>query len=305
VSGAQRIIPFLVPPRDAVVCQPWMMKEPRQEGLASVFPEWDSATDLKLSRSVHLDSQRIWTSCSLATDDRIAVIAEWTSEGTSLRGTSTTEAVGYGDGGDLTIGLQAPGAELGQALLLKTRLILLPGKGKSESRLAPRLPGSILWQDEFRVALEGEGSRFPMETIDFEQLSGGVPRGASWHLHWMPHEPELPLSAAVRLYLNSRRETIIQAVVVPMPSAAQQTVRRVILWDVGRRLVKGMLENPEFKGDKGGYAPGSLGQAVTSLIELHLHGDTVEGLRSLQKAQPDLFETLLQSAFDPLKEESP
>ena len=28
------------------------------------------------------------------------------------------------------------------------------------------------------------------------------------------------------------------------------------------------------------------------------------GLRSLQKAQPDLFETLLQSAFDPLKEES-
>ncbi len=301
MSGAQRIIPFLVPPANAVVCQPWMMKEPRQEGLASVFPEWDSATDLKLSRSMHLDTQRIWTSCCLATDDRIAVAAEWTSEGTSLRGMSAVEAVGYGDGGDLTVALQAPGAELGQALLLKTRLVLLPGKGKAESRLAPRLPGSILWQDEFRVALEGEGSRFPMETIDFEHLNG-VPRGASWHLSWMPHEPELPLSAALRLYLNSRREQVIRAVVAPLPSEAQQRVRRVILWDVGRRMVKGMLENPEFKGNKGGYAPGSLGQAATSLIEVHLHGETIEGLRALQKAQPDLFETFLQSAFDPLQE---
>ena len=303
MSGAQKIIPFLVPPMDAVVCQPWMMKEPRQEGLAAVFPEWDSATDLKLSRSVHLDYQRIWTSCSLATDDRVAVIAEWTSEGTSLRGTSAIEAIGYGDGGDRTISLQVRGGELGQALLLRTRLILLPGKGKSESRLAPRLPGSILWKDEFRVALEGKGSRFPMEPIDFDQLSG-VPREASWHLSWMPHEPELPLSATVRLCLNSRRESVIQAVGAQTPSAVQQTIRRVIFWDVGRRLVKGMLENPEFKGDMGGYSPGSLGQAVTSLIEVYLHGETVEGLRSLQKAQPDLFETRLQIAFDPLKEES-
>ena len=296
MSKPQAIAPFLLAPVESVACMPWMMREPRSEVLAAVFPEWDSATDIRLSRNIRVDVKGIWAACGLATDDRISVGVEWISEGTSLRGTMVAPSLGYGGEVEQSVEVHCRGSELGQALLLRTRLILASAKGTSESRVSPRLHGSILWKDECRVALEGEGSRFPMEAIDFEHLAG-VSQKASWHLSWMPHEPDLPLTAALRLHLNIRHKGVIAALVSAIPTEAEQVIRRVILWDVARRIVKGMLENPEFSGDKGGYAPGSLGQAATSLIATHLSGETIAGLRSLNRAQPEIFESLLQGAF--------
>ena len=298
MSKGQTIAPFLTAPQDTVIARPWMLQDPKAEPLPAILSEWDSATDLRLSRTVSLDVAKIWAACGLAVDDKIGIAAEWISEGTSLRGCTAVAATECCRDVELRINVYCSGAELGQALVLRTRLVLLPGRGTAESKVAPRRVTSILWRDEERTVLEGQGSRFPMETIDFSQLPGAPP-DASWHLVWMAGDLELPLTAATRLYLNVCHPAVIEAVTKAEPDKAEQIIRRVILWDVARRLVIGVLDNAEYSGDTGGYAPGSLGQAVTSLIDVHL-GESPEGLRALRKTRPAVFESVIQAAFDPI-----
>ena len=300
MKSFQKIIPFLTPSFEMVQCQSWQMVEPSNNDLPYVLPEWDSATDIQVKRSIKVDLKNIWKSCELTLDDSIALVAEWASDGTSLRATSEKKLYLVGHQEGCEIELLIPGSELGQSITLSTRLVFFPGVIEKSSKLSPRIPGSILWQDEHKVLLEGEGSRFPMETINFEKLNG-VPLNSSWHLSWMPYEPELQLSANARLYLNNNSDEVIKSLTDSKPSEKKLAIRRLIFWDVGRRLVRGMLENKDFNGRQNGYPLGSLGLAVTTMLELYLPNESIEGLRSLLKSNPDLFETVLQSAFEPLK----
>jgi hypothetical protein len=52
--------------------------------------------------------------------------------------------------------------------------LILARPGKSSSRLAPLLPGSILWREEKLIILEGQGTRFPTELVSFTE-TGWLP----------------------------------------------------------------------------------------------------------------------------------
>ena len=299
MKNIQKIIPFLTPSDELVTCEPWLLIEPREEVLPTLFPEWDSATDLRLKRCLKIDLSGIWQTCNLLPRDTLVLVTEWASDGTSLRGVSDKKILSHGQEPDLEIEIQIPGSELSQSLVLKTRLIFFPSEDGQRNKLSPHLPGSILWEDLYKVALEGEGSRFPMETINFERLNG-VPLNANWHLSWLPYEPELQLSANVRLYLNSNSEDVIKALTESKPTEKHLAIRKIIFWDVGRRLVKGMLENKDFHGRDDSYPLGSLGLAVTSMLEIYFPNESIDGLRALLRSNPDLFETVLQSSFSPL-----
>jgi len=298
MSRPQSIAPFLVIPEDAVQCDPWMIQMPLQGTLPAALPEWDSATDLRLERHMRLNIAAIWSACGLAEDDAIAVVAEWSSEGTSLRGCSAPAVTGYRRQADLQVVVSCSGSEQGQALTLRTRIILHAAGSLAESPLAPRRPGSILWSESARVLLEGQGSRFPMETVNFENLPG-IPRHAGWHLAWSPLDPHLAISAAARLQINQSNQPVLDAVTAAQPDDRQQLVRRIVYWDVARRMITGMLDNPEFLGKAGAYEEGTLGAAVTTMISLHLPNESVEGLRAVRESNPDLYDTILQAAFDP------
>ncbi len=301
MKNIQKIIPYLTPSEDLVSCQPWLLIEPSEKVLPNLFPEWDSATDVRLKRCLKFDLNGIWHSCNLLPSDTLILVAEWTSDGTSLRGISDKKYLSLSQVNDFEIEVQIPGSELSQSLVLKTRLIFFPSNQGQRKKLSPHLPGSILWEDLYKVTLEGEGSRFPMETINFERLNG-VPLNANWHLSWMPYEPELQLSANVRLYLNSNSEDVIKALTESKPTEKHLAIRKIIFWDVGRRLVKGMLDNKDFNGRDNFYPLGSLGFAVTTMLEIYFPNESIDGLRALLKSNPDLFETVLQSSFSPLQD---
>jgi hypothetical protein len=298
MSRPQSITPFLVIPEDNVQCDPWMIQEPLQGTLPTALPEWDSATDLRLERHLRLNVSNIWSACGLATDATIAVLAEWSSEGTSLRGCTTPAVTAYCRQADLQVRVSCSGSEQGQALTLRTRIILHAAGSRAESPLAPRQPGSILWSDSSKVILEGQGSRFPMETVDFQHLPG-IPSHAGWHLAWSPLDPHLAISAAARLQINQANQPVLDAVTAVQPDDRQQLVRRVVYWDVARRMITGMLDNQDFRGMEGAYEEGTLGAAVTTMISLHLPNESIQGLRAVRASNPDLYDTILQAAFNP------
>lgn len=276
--------------------EPWHLIGPQRGLLPVCLPEWDPATDISLSRTLRLDVAAIWGACSLAADDALLIVAEWTSEGTNLKGYVRSEPISFSTEAIVNLVLDIKGKNLAHAVVVRCRLVLLPGSYPRESPLAPSLHGSVLWNDEHRLVLEGEGSRFPMEQIDFASLPG-IPLGASWHLDWSPLDPEMPLSAAMRLYLNSRHVHVIQAVAASEPTEEQLMLRKTILWDVARQLVVGMLDNPDFT--VGGHGEGTLGRAVSVMLQIHIPGETASGLRSLKESRPAVFESVLQSAFHP------
>ena len=65
----------------------------------------------------------------------------------------------------MEVSLNPPSENLGGTLLLLSQLTLAEPSA-SESPLAPRSPGSILWEDRVSVTLEGSAARFPVEMIE-------------------------------------------------------------------------------------------------------------------------------------------
>jgi hypothetical protein len=160
--------------------------------------------------------------------------------------------------------------------------------------LAARYPGSILWEDRVRVALEGTSSRFPTEVVNFNTASWAPYGGAGWFLSWNRDELREPLLRNVRLFVNSTHTGIVAAVQAALPTPEQAMIRSAIYYDVGRQLIRGALENVEFVEDSHAYPNGSTGKAILSMINLLFPADTPASLRSTMRTRPEYFDSVLQ-----------
>jgi hypothetical protein len=258
---------------------------------------WDSAMDLELERTIALPIGEIWQSCALPADSRLGVSTGWISEATSLRGQSNVEVVSFGNDRQVTVSVNCPGRELGHAVKLRTVIFLLPGLMVRESGIAPSIPGSILWEDVQRVVLEGDGSRFPTEVIDFRHLPGVSP-GAAWHLEWDPSALDLTVSAAIRLYLNSDCPAFVQSITNVNPTEIDLERQRTVRWDVARRLITGAISVSEFaQSSPSTWEEGTVGYAIHALLALHLPGRSATALAQLRSSSPSNFETDLLAAL--------
>lgn len=204
--------------------------------------------------------------------------------------------VGVTDGSariQLAVGL--PGGELAGRVELRTVIALADG-GRGRQPLAALIPGSVIWDDSTTVALEGAGSRFPMEWLDFAAASW-LPPGAGWYLDWTHDAPEAPALGAVRLYLNSGHEAVRAAVTSTTPTPEDQVIRDVIEYDVARTLILGALRADPGPWDAAAAQEGSVAAVVRRLIVVVFPTDTMEGLRNRFTAAPQHLEVRFQDGL--------
>jgi hypothetical protein len=252
---------------------------------------WDPSVDMRLTRSIRVDAASIRRDCALPVAAPLTLAVAWACPATSLRG-ATTRVVSPDLGGE--VGVELVGAELSGQVIVLTQVVL-SSRVDGESQIAPTLAGSILWEDEQVVALQGRSARFPMEWVDFA-ASGWLPAGAGWFLDWSPDEPEMPAMGAMRLYINSGHESLSGALVSVDPTPAELVVREAIEFDVARTLVTRALASDEFWRNNGETELGSAGNSVATLIGALFPNDTVDGLRAKWRADPQRIELQLQAA---------
>jgi hypothetical protein len=259
---------------------------------------WDPFTELALARAVTVNVDVVRTQCRLGKQSTFAVIATWRAPTRTRLGGASARI----DLGDLTGVVRAPlsltiaGRETGGRLDLTTQLVLR-SPGPDPTTISPRRPGSILWTETQRVALEGGAARFPTAAADFSSIAR-VPDNAAWYLDWDPHDLSQPVMGGLRLLVNKANERVVSAVRTASADPASSTVRAFILVDVARQVIRGSVENEQFIAAPDSFPDNSIGRMARDLIATIWPGLTVDAVRARALSQAPRFETEIQAALE-------
>jgi hypothetical protein len=89
----------------------------------------------------------------------------------------------------------------------------------------------------FRVRIEGEEPRFPIEIADFSLLLKGTNSSATpWYLHWSPYDWARDFHGAMKLYLNNEMTDFVDKILNEDPEILQVLMADV-MGQVCERLV--------------------------------------------------------------------
>jgi hypothetical protein len=286
--------PFLRIDPTAIDARPWVDVATGRPVPATGMDGWDASVDLDLERHLRGDVRACRAGAGLGDAARIVCSATWHCPATTVRGFGSRIEMTT-DSQDLVLSLHVPGRELAGSLDVRTLILLLEGD-TDDPPLSARVPGSVLWEDSHRVPLEGQGSRFPMEWLDFGS-AGWLPAGAGWYLEWSADEPSAPALGSIRLYLNESHAAIRAAVSARPPDPEQQVIRETMQFDVARMLVLGALRADPEAWDTAGEEPGTVATVVNRLIRVVFPTETLPGLRNRYAVAPDRLEVRMQDGL--------
>lgn len=285
-----RTPPFLKANPDSVEASPWRIIQGEEDRfVGDALPQWDPGTDLKLLREVDVDATRIRSECGLPEDCALRVSTSWHCEGTTLRGRGGLATI-RDAGREVTLEMELEGRNLSGKLVLRTAVVL--ARRLDPAPLRARRPGSVLWEDEQEVLLEGEGSRFPTEVVSFKQSDNSYPSNAAWVLDWDREDLELPVLGGLRLYLNSDHPQVARMLENPRDPSSLVFLSAVH-HDVGRQLIRGAVLVDEFV-EREGYPKNSIGHVIQRLIKVRFRGESPLVLRNRLQQNPENFDALLQ-----------
>jgi hypothetical protein len=291
-----KAFPYVLPQPEYIKIVEWLQRVGDEDiPLQEILPHWDPGTVLQLSVKVEVNIGGIRNDCRLTPDDPLRAVIVWHSLGTNLRGCgSSVDLNGTHSSLPFNLTLMLPGELLADRVRIEAQLILA-GSGKSDFQLSPRRPGSILWREEKMVIIEGMGSRFPIELIDFSE-SSWLPENASWFLDWDDSDLEQMALRSMRLFLNARNTRVRQAAAESLP--IDEVVREIIQFDVGRTMIIGALENEVFALNADySYLDGSVGGYARRLIHTLFPNESWDGIIHLYRQNRSRFECELQDRF--------
>lgn len=281
-----RILPHLVPHHGWAFSE-WKVRvnglEQRADEPASL---WDYDAELSVSYSLRLEVDEILETVGLGSDAVLAayILADC-RQGQVRRSTSTPA----NDSGEVHLELTIePGILASQVTLHRGVVVQEPGVGPS-SILSPVHTGSRLVEDEpFPVILEGEGSRFPVETLDFDQV--GL-QGA-WLLDVDPGaDAEDPFLGVARLLLNESHPAV-QLLSSRPPDELVPLVLNALGSDSLRMMIQ-YAASDETYAEPAVFPDESLGHVLHSAGENEL-GEPLPHLIRLLHDEPQRFEQILQ-----------
>lgn len=177
--------------------------------------------------------------------------------------------------------------KLSRDLTLETSIVVLEAS-ESMDPLVPSVPGSRVWEDQWRVRLEGGKTRLPFEILDFEDAYRGLGLAdALFHVD-VAEDPDLDFEQGVRVSINSRFEKFIAAV------ERLEPVTTALLWDaVLRRVLVAGIGNAF---DPGGQFPeSSIGAQWTRWFGQAFPGESIESAQRMLMEQSSRFEARIQS----------
>lgn len=291
--------PFLTLSEPAVGASAWETSLDGVEwSVAGEFlPHWDCATDIRVRRTIRLDFGVAASHLGIP-DDQLALAA-------SVR-------IGTGQGRlprlilsrmrrELRVEDECwefeqtiDGRQLSMILDLQTE-ILLADVPAGSSALSPVHPGDRVWSENFRIRIEGEEPRFPIETTDHAQmLGGGVAGAAPWHLHWSPGDWTRDFHGAVRLYLNTGSDEIFRRIEEEDPATIQ-----FLLGDVMSQICERFLADPEAATMMDAAEPGSLGAQAATWLRKAWPGKDATFIRSVLESRPGLFRSTMLALAEP------
>ena len=151
---------------------------------------------------------------------------------------------------------------IGTKLLLQTSVILL--KNNSGKEFSATVPGSILWDFQDEVIVEGDGSFFPTIRTAF----GKHYSNATWYLDIGDLNENV--SAALTLYLNEEKKEFIEALNGDDDNSKRLT--SFLRTDIARQMIMHGLADDEFRkidslDDKTIYEEDTIGAAIFHLIK--------------------------------------
>jgi len=268
---------------------------PDRSPLPDFLADWDPNTAVRVRFEAILDAAGIREDCELAEGDTLGFGLSWYSPGTTLRERGPVQVLqGWRERYEVGQDLEIPGGLLASQVTVIASLFLATATGGRRSQVAPSIPGSLLWSDERRTVLEGLGSRFPMELVDFASVPW-LPSRAAWFLDWEPEAPENLLLRSVRLMINTANAKVASAVSTQdLLSEEAVAIRSAIYFDVGCTLILGMLRSDEFVDGYRDLPRGTVGAHVAALLAITFPGESVEALRAAARERSAHFAARLQ-----------
>ena len=167
---AVKTYPYLRPSPELIKADIWRDEDGVDLNISDKIKSWDPVTIINAQRHIDVNVSEIMETCKLKKDAKLQLQVIQYSSCTIIRqqcsGPFPSEIITADHSGNIELRIAVPGQELARDLRLITRLTL-HDNGTTESRIAPRLPGSILWEETDTYAIEGSGSLFPIEQIEF------------------------------------------------------------------------------------------------------------------------------------------
>lgn len=256
---------------------------------ADHVPDWDFFTPLVIRVVCEVDLPRCLDDVGLGGDASLSLSVIWHASRSQLRGASAPVLVRDGQN---VVELQLEGTDLGGTLALRTALTLAsPGERALQDPLSPKRPGSLLWEDERRVRLEGAGSRFPISHVSFKEtgLAEGLPAG--WVLVFESKDLFDSGVGSMRLYLNTDVDRIQTFIADPEQAPELEPVLRD---SVNRQVVLEAVhaEELELSAD---YPPESLGELLSLAVKRNFPHSSLEEVQAMASNSPGEFEAHIQA----------
>ncbi|MDE0102149.1 MAG: hypothetical protein OXN89_07205 [Bryobacterales bacterium] len=281
--------PFLTLSDAAVEAGPWLLAlDGGDPAAAGRFLEhWDQSTTLALQRNLRIDPEIASADLGIPPEDlRLAVVTRvGTGAGRLPRLIAHTDRQQVSPSQpEAQIRLTVRGERLSTVLDLFTEVILAAAPAV-RGPLSPGQAGDRLWHHRQRTRLEGEEPRFPLEVVDLRAMRLHAPADAApWYLDWSPRDWSRDIYGAIRLYLNSSCEEVVQRVESRDPLTLQ-----AILADAMIQVCEALLRQPEAAEIISESEPGSLAAQAGSWLELAWPQQDLDFARAMLETRPSEF----------------
>jgi len=285
-------LPYRTPKPERLTLGSWSMHiDEDVQPFLSFLAHWDPAVTITTIIPAQVDSRGVSADCGLDSDAQLRLAVLWNSPGTMLCGRGEVFDFDCYESVNYLLHISVEGTLIAQMVNFTVQLLLL-SPGRSTQPFAPIQPGSILVSQTQTIRLEGEGSRFPVEVIDF----GPTPyaSGAGWALYWDEDDLHQTLLGSARLYINRRHEAVVRA--VSRHRQENDGIWEAIRFDIARTLIYRSLQNDDFINHPYSFALGSVGAVVRDLLCRCFPQMTMRQCREHTRHRL-IFETQLQAAL--------
>ncbi|MFF3458004.1 hypothetical protein ACFYXH_27515 [Streptomyces sp. NPDC002730] len=284
-----------------VEAEPWRSDEAAGQLLPAALKTWDYSTDLTLTRIVHLDLSGIREDCRLPDSTRLRLCVRYWPSTSRLRYSAFQALLSTRTPQNVTVvEMTVPGADLGGLLTVET-IVELAEDIQSDDPFVPRRAGSILWNDQVTVHLEGAAGLLPTAPVSFSEA--GLPSGATWYVSMDGGDWQQAAMGSLLVLLNTDNPSVRKALDVENDEAT------TLLWDalgidivtdlVGRALDDDAFDEHQDEVD----ADGDLTMAglVRSLVRTYLAQPTelpalaIKRLRDERRGDPSKYRAQVQT----------
>lgn len=251
--------PFHVADDASVRPGAWSIATPSGDApLPEWLRSWDLGERLQLSRRMLLDVDALLASSGLEPSTRVAITVVVATPSFSMVAARQSASL-EGEAVDVTLLPEISGHLAAGTAALRTTVTLDETLADPGPRVASRR-GSVLWRDERKVRLHGDGSQFPVMVVDF--VAAGLEAGAPWMVD-LDDDLHRPVMGSIALLVNERFSAVVDAMTDKVGPEQSAVVRSVVFADVGRTMLERALTTDDILGE---WPQESLGAVLRDLL---------------------------------------